>query len=56
MKTPWLHIETGRRIVNEDSLQKKYEFALDYIRTLEARVEELEQEVEYLEEVYCPND
>lgn len=32
--------------MNEDSLQKRYEFALDYIRGLEERIEELEKEIE----------
>lgn len=42
--------------MNEISLQQKYEFALDYIRVLERRVEELESQLEFLQEVATIDD
>lgn len=37
--------------MNEPSLQQKYDFALDYIRSLEELVEELREQIDTLERV-----
>lgn len=34
--------------MNDPSLQQRYDFALDYIRSLEERIQELERELEVL--------